>query len=91
MKPVVEQDTMAPSRVSPAPASIPTGLTPKQLAQFHQDGYLLIPDYLSKETCNSLLTQTQTLLRDFPLADHPMTRFVTGTDDAGSSRPGAGR
>ena len=76
---------MAPSRTSPPPACATHGLTPKQLAQFQRDGYLLIPDYVSKETCKSLLSQTQILLRDFPLADHPMTRFVTGTDDTGNS------
>ena len=76
---------MAPSRTSPTPISPPSGLTSKQLAQFHRDGYLLIPNYLSKETCSSLLSQTQILLRDFPIADHPMTRFVTGTDDTGAS------
>jgi phytanoyl-CoA hydroxylase len=75
---------MAPSCIS-SPSSSPTGLTPKQLAQFHRDGYLLIPNYLSKSTCTSLLSQTQDLLRDFPLADHPMTRFMTGTDDNGNS------
>jgi phytanoyl-CoA hydroxylase len=61
------------------------GLTPKQLTQFDRDGYLLIPSYLSKETCITLLSETQTLLHNFPLEDHPMTRFVTGTDDTGAS------
>ena len=76
---------MAPSRISPPPPSSVVGLTPKQLTEFHRDGYLLIPNYLSQETCTSLLAQTQYLLRDFPLADHPMTRFVTGTDVSGNS------
>lgn len=76
---------MTPSRISPPPTSPLIGLTPKQLAQFRRDGYLLIPNYLTKETCTALLSQTQTLLREFPLADHPMTRFVTGTDDSGNS------
>lgn len=70
--------------MSPPPSSS-SGLTPKQLDQFRCNGYLLIPNYLSKSTCTALLSQTQDLLRDFSLADHPMTRFVTGTDENGNS------
>ncbi|KIW68820.1 hypothetical protein PV04_04740 [Phialophora macrospora] len=77
---------MAPSRISPEPSSEPSqGLTPKQLASFERDGYLIIPDYLSAETCQSLLSKTHQLLTEFPLADHPMTRFTTGTDANGNS------
>src|SRR5271170_7594310 len=78
---------MAPSRISPEP-SLPasvSGLTPMQLAAFDRNGYLLIPDYLSKSTCDSLLSTTSKLLREFPLKDHPMTKFSTGTDDDGNS------
>jgi phytanoyl-CoA hydroxylase len=75
---------MAPSRISPEPS--PTlGLTQKQLASFQRDGYLIIPDYLSPHTCQTLLSKTHELLTDFPLADHPMTRFTTGTDSEGKS------
>ncbi|EHY58807.1 hypothetical protein HRR83_007534 [Exophiala dermatitidis] len=78
---------MAPSRVSPDPdpSAAPLGLTPKQIASFQRDGYLIIPSYLSPETCQNLLSKTHELLRDFPLADHPMTRFTTGTDENGNS------
>ncbi len=77
---------MAPSRVSPEPSSEPApGLTTKQLASFQRDGYLIIPDYLSAKICQTLLSQTHQLLTDFPLADHPMTKFTTGTDSDGNS------
>ncbi|EXJ60380.1 hypothetical protein A1O7_04532 [Cladophialophora yegresii CBS 114405] len=77
---------MAPSRISPEPPLEPTqGLTPKQLASFERNGYLIIPDYLSALTCQSLLSRTHQLLTDFPLADHPMTKFTTGTDSHGNS------
>lgn len=78
---------MAPSRVSPDPTSseTPLGLTKKQIDSFKRDGYLIIPSYLSPETCRTLLSKTHELLRDFPLEDHPMTRFTTGTDGNGDS------
>lgn len=78
---------MAPSRVSPEPgqAESVAGLTSKQIASFWRDGYLIIPSYLSKQTCLELLSRTNQLLTDFPLADHPLTRFTTGTDDNGDS------
>lgn len=77
---------MAPSRVSPDPPSdTPLGLTSKQLASFQRDGYLIIPSYLSPETCQNLLSKTHQLLADFPLVDHPMTKFTTGTDADGNS------
>ena len=73
---------MAPTRVSPPPADDTVqGLTPEQVASFHRDGYLLIPDYLSQETCKQLLDKTSSMLRDFSLDDHPMTKFTTAEDD----------
>ncbi|KAL6252371.1 hypothetical protein RBB50_000089 [Rhinocladiella similis] len=78
---------MAPSRISPEPTAsqLPPGLSSKQIAAFWRDGYLIIPSYLSPETCQSLLSKTQELLSEFPLADHPMTRFSTGKDENGDS------
>jgi len=76
---------MAPSRVSPPPESESVGLTAKQIAAFQRDGYLILPSYISADTCQQLLDTTRTLLRDFPLQDHPMTRFTTGTDADGNS------
>ncbi|KAF6802313.1 phytanoyl-CoA dioxygenase [Colletotrichum sojae] len=54
------------------------GLTPEQLASFHRDGHLIIPGALSPETVSGLLAETHSLLDNFSLADHPMTRFSTG-------------
>ncbi|KAI4651804.1 hypothetical protein J4E93_002000 [Alternaria ventricosa] len=57
------------------------GLTPEQLAFFNENGYLLIPDALSQETVKQLLEDTNKMLNDFSLDDHPMTKFSTGGDD----------
>lgn len=54
------------------------GLTPDQITAFHRDGYLIVPDALKPETVASLLDETQSLLDNFSLDDHPMTRFSTG-------------
>lgn len=73
---------MAPSRVSPDPLpSDIQGLTKEQRNFFDENGYLLIPDYLSKQTCDSLLTKTRSMLSEFSLADHPMTKFTTGDSE----------
>ena len=58
------------------------GITPAQLAQFHRDGYLVIPDALPAATVRALLDETGALLDSFSLADHPMTRFSTGERSA---------
>lgn len=74
---------MAPSRVSPPPvASDVEGLSAPQLDFFQENGYLLIPDYLSKDTCDTLLSKTRSMLAEFSLADHPMTKFTTGESEA---------
>ncbi|KAI0433569.1 hypothetical protein F5Y09DRAFT_298798 [Xylaria sp. FL1042] len=57
---------------------MPGGLTPSQLAAFERDGYLVIPNALPPTTVEALLAETHTLLEDFSLADHPMTKFSTG-------------
>ncbi|MCJ1295272.1 hypothetical protein MMC34_006834 [Xylographa carneopallida] len=71
---------MPPSRTSPPPISPskPLGLTPAQRATFAQDGYLLLPHFLSLTTVSALLAETHHLLTTFPLATHPLTRFSTG-------------
>src|SRR5689334_7678397 len=63
-KPIMAQDT--------------AGLTPSQLSAFNQDGYLIVRNALTPETVSSLLAETHRLLYDFPLEDHPLTRFSTG-------------
>ncbi|PSR85922.1 phytanoyl-CoA dioxygenase [Coniella lustricola] len=66
------------------PPPLPTqGLTPAQLAAFHRDGYLILPNVLSPATTAALLAETHSLLTSFDLASHPMTRFSTGGDDGG--------
>lgn len=57
------------------------GLTPSQLAFFRENGYLVIPGFLSPEDITSLLTETNKLLDDFPLESHPLTKFTTGDDE----------
>ncbi|KAI9786105.1 MAG: hypothetical protein M1835_003157 [Candelina submexicana] len=54
------------------------GLTPSQVATYHTNGYLIISNALNPETVASLLSSTKQMLEDFPLNDHPMTRFSTG-------------
>jgi phytanoyl-CoA hydroxylase len=76
---------MLPSAVSCPPINPDAqmeGLNSKQLRQFHKDGYLLVPDYLDKPTCTSLLSTIHKLLSDFPLEKHPMTKFSTGVSSA---------
>ncbi|KAK6526334.1 hypothetical protein TWF694_004932 [Orbilia ellipsospora] len=63
--------------MSPA-ASLPQVLTPEQVQFFHENGYLLLENALSPETVAELKDRTKTLLEDFSLEGHPMTRFSTG-------------
>ena len=68
--------------MSPSVADLPSGLSTEQLSSFQRNGYLLIPSYLSQQQCSTLLSRIAQLLTDFPLKDHPMTRFVTGSQQA---------
>ncbi len=61
-----------------AAATPPGGLSAEQLAKFNADGYLVIPGALAPSTVSSLLDETHKLLREFPIEDHPLTRFTTG-------------
>ncbi|RDL37536.1 Clavaminate synthase-like protein [Venustampulla echinocandica] len=54
------------------------GLSQDQLSTFERDGYLLIPNALDQKTVSSLLSETQSMLENFSLDDHPMTKFSTG-------------
>ncbi|KAL4925709.1 phytanoyl-CoA dioxygenase family protein [Aspergillus undulatus] len=56
-------------------------LTPDQLTQFHENGYLVIPDYLNTSQTNALITETNSLLSSFDLSSHPLTQFTTGDDE----------
>ncbi|KAF9894521.1 hypothetical protein FE257_006405 [Aspergillus nanangensis] len=66
-----------------------TGLTPDQVAFFHKNGYLVVPDYLTTSQTASLVQETNTLLDDFPLSSHPLTQFTTG-DDLQDNKPHVG-
>ncbi|TAQ89394.1 hypothetical protein B7494_g2285 [Chlorociboria aeruginascens] len=57
------------------------GLTKAELQAFENDGYLIIPNALPPQTVSSLLQETQSLLENFSLDDHPMTKFSTGEGD----------
>ncbi|KAJ5566190.1 hypothetical protein N7535_007828 [Penicillium sp. DV-2018c] len=62
--------------------SLMSGLTEPQLASFKENGYLVLPNYLSTEEITSLLNETNQLLNDFPLESHPLTQFTTGDESA---------
>ena len=80
---------MAPSRVSPPPpaSDLSSGLTKEQLEFWDTNGYLLIPDALSQDVTKELYDESNRLLNDFSLDDHPMTKFSTGekSDHVGDS------
>ncbi|KAI0455045.1 phytanoyl-CoA dioxygenase [Xylaria acuta] len=61
-----------------SPQALTGGLTASQLASFERDGYLVIPNALPPTTVEALLAETHKLLDEFPLSDHPMTKFSTG-------------
>ncbi|KAL9085787.1 MAG: hypothetical protein Q9165_007419 [Trypethelium subeluteriae] len=74
---------MAPSAITSAPltnggSSLDDGLTAEQLKFWNKNGYLIIPDALSSDTVAELLSDAHQMLDNFPLEDHPMTRFSTG-------------
>jgi len=70
---MTSQDTGDPSSSS--------SLTPEQVEAFNRDGYLIIPDALSRSTVDALLAETHRLLGELDIANHPMTRFRTGGED----------
>ncbi|PYH48981.1 phytanoyl-CoA dioxygenase family protein [Aspergillus saccharolyticus JOP 1030-1] len=57
------------------------GLTPEQLAFFHENGYLVLPNHLTPEEVQRCLVETNHLLDTFPLDTHPLTQFTTGDDE----------
>lgn len=60
------------------PAPVATNLSPEQVAQFYNDGCIVLPKELSAETVQTLIKESHKLLEDFPLEDHPLTMFTTG-------------
>lgn len=55
-----------------------SGLSQSELAFWNENGYLIIPDELDTTTVTALLDEANTLLNDFSLDNHPMTKFTTG-------------
>ncbi|KAF9010711.1 phytanoyl-CoA dioxygenase [Cyathus striatus] len=56
-------------------------LTQAQVDQFNNDGYLVIPGFLSPEDTNALLTRSKELLQEFNIETHPRTKFTTSDDN----------
>ncbi|KAI5308785.1 hypothetical protein KEM55_004877, partial [Ascosphaera atra] len=57
--------------------AVEEGLTADQVAFFRDNGYLVIPNFLSQENVSNLLETTNRMLNDFPLESHPLTKFTT--------------
>lgn len=55
-------------------------LTPEQVAKYHKDGYLVIPDFFDGPTRDELLQRAKDLLSSFSMEDHPRTKFTTEED-----------
>ncbi|KAI7855254.1 hypothetical protein BDC45DRAFT_568596 [Circinella umbellata] len=56
-------------------------LSAEQLEQFERDGFLVIENYFTKEKAKELKERAETLLKEFSLEGHPLTRFSTGTGE----------
>ncbi|GAC93443.1 hypothetical protein PHSY_001008 [Pseudozyma hubeiensis SY62] len=55
-------------------------LSAHQIAQFHRDGYLLLPSFFDP---TALLEHSKHLISTFPLENHPLTAFTTSSDAEG--------
>ncbi|CDS01668.1 uncharacterized protein SPSC_01272 [Sporisorium scitamineum] len=55
-------------------------LSPDQIAQFHRDGYLVLPSFFDPAP---LLSHSKHLITNFPLENHPLTAFTTSDDERG--------
>ena len=55
-------------------------LSQGQLFQFQKNGYLVIPNFISKEKCDGLIKNGHFLLQNMDLSHHPRTRFTTGDE-----------
>jgi hypothetical protein len=58
-------------------------LTPQELVQYENDGYLAIVNYLDKKTVNSLNEEIDKLLTGVHIGNHPKIKFTTGNDKDG--------
>lgn len=61
-----------------ASSSSSGALTPAQLAQFHREGYLVLPRFFDP---TALLARAKDLVQSFSLEGHPLTTFSTGRGD----------
>lgn len=59
------------------------GLTQEQINQFNEEGCLVLPRELTPEQVHLLVSRTMKMLEEFPLEDHPMTKFSTGDSMGG--------
>ncbi|WRT70240.1 uncharacterized protein IL334_007235 [Kwoniella shivajii] len=55
-------------------------LTPSQVQQWKEDGYLLLPNFFSPEESEEMLDEAKRLCDEFDVTDHPMTTFKTQAD-----------
>ncbi|KAI5788895.1 hypothetical protein DFH27DRAFT_504512 [Peziza echinospora] len=67
------------------------GLSPEQVAFFHENGYLILPNELHPTTVSALLSRSHELLAEFPLEGHPMTKFVAGEEGENGEGGEAGK
>ncbi|KAI9359222.1 phytanoyl-CoA dioxygenase family protein [Zopfochytrium polystomum] len=57
------------------------GLTPEQLHQFNEDGFLAIEDFFTVEDAQKLLKRARELIDGFDLETHPKTKFSTSREN----------
>ncbi|BEJ11728.1 hypothetical protein CspHIS471_0201880 [Cutaneotrichosporon sp. HIS471] len=57
-------------------------LTPAQLSQWEEEGYLVLPSFFSQAETKEMLDRTHALLSSFDPTTHPLTRFTTTADGA---------
>ncbi|KAF9959913.1 hypothetical protein BGZ65_012961 [Modicella reniformis] len=56
-------------------------LTPEQKQKFEDEGYLVIPNFFTRETADGLRARAEEMLESFSLEGHPRTTFSTGTGE----------
>ncbi|KNE60343.1 hypothetical protein AMAG_05740 [Allomyces macrogynus ATCC 38327] len=61
----------------------PFEFTDAMKQQFLDQGYLIIPNFFSKEDAAALKQRSDELLEEMDLSTHPMTRFSTGGEHVG--------
>ena len=52
-------------------------LSNEQLAAFERDGYLIVPNFFTKDDCTRLCDEARRLLGTLDLSTHPRTKFTT--------------